>query len=68
VRSTSGSSTLERLVARVIEAGGHASYGDAVTILATTALRISEVSGLSEPIETFVPLVREVFSQEPCWS
>jgi len=22
----------------------------------------------SEPIETFVPLVREVFSQEPCWS
>ncbi len=38
--------TLERLVARVIEAGGHASYGDVVTILATTALRISEVSGL----------------------
>jgi integrase len=38
--------TLERLVARVIEAGGHPSYGDVVTILATTALRISEVSGL----------------------
>ena len=38
--------TLERLVARVIEAGRHPAYGDVVTILATTALRISEVSGL----------------------
>jgi integrase len=38
--------TLERLVSRVIEAGGHASYGDVVTILATTAMRISEVAGL----------------------
>ncbi len=37
---------LERLVAGVIETGGHASYGDVVTILATTALRISEVAGL----------------------
>ena len=37
---------LERLVAGVIESGGHASYGDMVTILATTALRISEVAGL----------------------
>jgi len=38
--------TLERLVSRVIEAGGHPSYGDVVTILATTALRFSESSGL----------------------
>ena len=38
--------TLDRLVARVVEAGGHQSWGDMVTILATTALRISEVSGL----------------------
>jgi integrase len=38
--------TLDRLVARVVEAGGHESWGDMVTILATTALRISEVSGL----------------------
>ena len=38
--------TLERLVARVIETGGHPAYGDVVTILVTTALRISEVSGL----------------------
>jgi hypothetical protein len=38
--------TLELLVARVVEAGGHQSYGDVVTILATTALRISEVAGL----------------------
>ena len=38
--------TLERLVARVIEAGRHPSYGDVVTILATTALRMSEVAGL----------------------
>ena len=30
----------------MIEAGRHPSYGDIVTILATTALRISEVSGL----------------------
>jgi integrase len=30
----------------VIEAGGHQCWGDMVTILATTAMRISEVSGL----------------------
>lgn len=38
--------TLDRLVEAVIEAGGHQVWGDMVTILATTALRISEVSGL----------------------
>ena len=38
--------TLDRLVAGVVEAGGHQCYGDMVTILATTAMRISEVSGL----------------------
>lgn len=38
--------TLDRLVAGVVAAGGHQSWGDAVMILATTALRISEVSGL----------------------
>ena len=38
--------TLDRLVEAVIEAGGHQAWGDMVTILATTALRISEVSGL----------------------
>jgi integrase len=38
--------TLDDLVARVAEAGGHPCWGDMVTILATTALRISEVSGL----------------------
>ena len=37
---------LEQLVARVIEAGKDQSWGNVVTILATTALRISEVSGL----------------------
>jgi integrase len=37
---------LEQLVARVVEAGNDQSWGDVVTILATTALRISEVSGL----------------------
>ncbi|HET9777673.1 MAG TPA: site-specific integrase [Propionibacteriaceae bacterium] len=37
---------LEQLVARVVEAGNDQSWGDMVTILATTALRISEVSGL----------------------
>jgi integrase len=37
---------LEQLVARVVEAGKDQSWGDAVTILATTVLRISEVSGL----------------------
>jgi integrase len=37
---------LEQLVARVVEAGKDQSWGDVVTILATTALRISEVSGL----------------------
>jgi integrase len=38
--------TLDRLVEAVIDAGGHHVWGDMVTILATTALRISEVSGL----------------------
>jgi integrase len=38
--------TLDRLVSAVVNAGGHQSWGDMVTILATTALRISEVSGL----------------------
>ena len=38
--------TLDQLVERVVAAGNHQSYGDMVTILATTALRISEVSGL----------------------
>lgn len=38
--------TLQRLVAAVIEAGDHQAWGDAVTLLATTALRISEVAGL----------------------
>jgi integrase len=37
--------TLHVLVERVAAAGGHNSHGDLVTILATTALRISEVSG-----------------------
>ena len=37
---------LEQLVARVVETGKDQSWGDVVTILATTALRISEVSGL----------------------
>jgi integrase len=37
---------LEQLVARVVEAGKDQSWGDVVTLLATTALRISEVSGL----------------------
>ena len=38
--------TLNRLVKGVNAAGGHDAYGDTVTILATTALRISEVAGL----------------------
>jgi integrase len=37
---------LEQLVVRVVEDGKDESWGDVVTILATTALRISEVSGL----------------------
>jgi integrase len=36
----------EQLVVRVVEAGRDQSWGDVVTILATTALRISEASGL----------------------
>ncbi|GAA1430864.1 site-specific integrase [Microlunatus lacustris] len=38
--------TLQLLVARVVAAGEHQSWGDVVTLLATTALRISEVAGL----------------------
>ena len=37
---------LEQLVARAVEAGKDQSWGDVVTILATTALGINEVSGL----------------------
>jgi integrase len=38
--------TLDRLVAAVVEAGDNQCWGDTVTILATTAMRISEVTGL----------------------
>ena len=38
--------TLQLLVTRVVVAGEHQSWGDVVTLLATTALRISEVAGL----------------------
>ena len=38
--------TLNRLVKGVNAAGRHDAYGDTVTILATAALRISEVAGL----------------------
>lgn len=38
--------TLNRLVEGVDAAGDHDTYGDTVTVLATTALRISEVAGL----------------------
>ena len=38
--------TLAALVSRVVEVGQHEAWGDVVTILATTALRISEVAGL----------------------
>jgi integrase len=39
--------TLARLAAGAVERGGHQSWGDCVIILATTALRISEVAGLT---------------------
>jgi integrase len=38
--------TLSRLVDGAVERGGHQAWGDCVMILATTALRISEVAGL----------------------
>jgi integrase len=38
--------TLDRLVAAVIGQGNQQCWGDVVTLLATTAMRISEVSGL----------------------
>src|SRR5215218_7782317 len=38
--------TLSRLVEEAVERGGHQTWGDCVMILATTALRISEVAGL----------------------
>lgn len=38
---------LNRLVAAVTKAGRHQSWGDTVTLLATTAMRISEVAGLT---------------------
>lgn len=38
--------TLDRLVSVVVQKGGHQCWGDMVMLLATTALRISEVSGL----------------------
>lgn len=39
--------SLDRLVVAVVEGGGHQCWGDMVTVLATTAMRISEVSGLT---------------------
>lgn len=39
--------TLDRLVEGVVQAGGHRCWGDMVTVLACTAMRISEVSGLT---------------------
>ena len=39
--------TLDRLVASVVAEGGHRCWGNMVTLLATTAMRISEVSGLT---------------------
>jgi integrase len=38
--------TLDKLVAAAKEAGGHECWGDMVLLLATTGMRISEVSGL----------------------
>lgn len=38
--------TLQLLVLRAVTVGEHQSWGDVVTLLATTALRISEVAGL----------------------
>ena len=38
--------TLDKLVAAVVEAGGDQCWGDMVLLLATTGMRISEVSGL----------------------
>jgi integrase len=38
--------TLNKLVAAVVEMGGHQCWGDMVLLLATTGMRISEVSGL----------------------
>jgi integrase len=35
-----------RLVEEAVQRGGHQAWGDCVMILATTALRISEVAGL----------------------
>src|SRR5215207_4618172 len=41
-----GVATLRRLTTPVVAAGGHECCGDVVTVLATTALRISESAGL----------------------
>ncbi len=38
--------TLTRLVDAVVDEGGHQCWDDMVTVLATTAMRFSEVSGL----------------------
>lgn len=39
--------TLDKLVENVVKAGGHQCWGDMVMMLACTAMRISEVSGLT---------------------
>jgi hypothetical protein len=38
--------TLSQLVEEAVQRGGHQAWGDCVMILATTALRITEVAGL----------------------
>jgi hypothetical protein len=44
--------TLEKLTTAVVQAGGRQCWGDVVTLLATTALRISEASGLVTSMAT----------------
>lgn len=51
--------TLGRLVTAVREAGGHRCWGDVVTVLTTTAMRISEVAGLRVgDVDLFVGVIR----------
>jgi len=64
--------TLNRLVEEAVQRGGHQAWGDCVMILATTALRISEVAGLQVgDVDLFRGLLavrRQTYRAAAAWS
>jgi integrase len=64
--------TLSRLVEEAVQRGGHQAWGDCVMILATTALRISEVAGLQvgdvDLLRGLLAVRRQTYPAAAAWS